>query len=157
MRFLGRRGSRGFGRILFLSLALAAAGFPRPGGAEPWDYVRVGKDSREAPKSVSRHGKAQVDIRGDRLEIRIDATDADDGLPSSGAVTITGTVGSDETIKAVGTFLNTDGSPVQMTGRYIAREELQTRGGKLKIVTSRQIVFPYPQNAQFWVFVARDE
>jgi hypothetical protein len=116
----------------------------------------VGKDSREAPKWVSRHGKAQVDIRGDHLEISIDYADADDGLLSRGAVSITGTIGRDQTIKAVGVFLNTDANPIQMTGRYLVREELEIWGGRRKIVTSREIVFPHPPNGQFWGFLARD-
>jgi hypothetical protein len=132
------------------------AGLPPAGAAdEPWDYVRVGKDSKAAPKWISRHGKAQIDIRGDRLEIRVDYNGADDGL-SHGAVMIAGTIGRDHTIKATGTFLNTDANPIQMTGSYLTRDDLEIWGETRKIVTSREIVFPHPPNTQFWGFLARN-
>jgi hypothetical protein len=150
-----RLGTPRYSRVLFLSAALVMAGLPPAGAAEPWDYVRVSRDDRAAPKWISRHGKAQVDIRGDRLEIRIAYTDADDGL-SHGAVMIAGTIGRDHTINATGTFLNTDANPIQMTGRYLSRHDLEMWGEKQKIVTSREIVFPHPPNTQFWGFLARD-
>jgi hypothetical protein len=53
-------------------------------------------------------------------------------------------------------MLNTDANPIQMTGRYFTREELQIWGEKRKIVIHKEIVFSRPPNTDFWGFLASD-
>jgi hypothetical protein len=75
-RCLSLKGRR-IDRVLLLSMALIV-GVPRIGAAELWDYLRVGKDYGRSPWAA-RSGKAQVEIRGDHVEIRVDYADANKG------------------------------------------------------------------------------
>jgi hypothetical protein len=95
--------------VLFLSIAVWTVAIPRSDAAEIWDYVRVGKDFVNEPRWAARQGKARVDIRGDRIEIRIDYTDADDGM-GKGAVAIVGTINS---AHAIGLIAHLVGTPLQ--------------------------------------------
>jgi hypothetical protein len=72
------------------------------------------------------------------------------------SIKISGTLGSDGMIRATCTFVDTDANPVKLTGRYVARDELQIWGSKRKIVTQREIVFSHPPNFEFFGFLKQD-
>jgi hypothetical protein len=57
-------------RALFFAVALMAIN-PGARAAELWDFIRVGKNYQSAPKWEARSGKAQVDLKGDQIEIRV--------------------------------------------------------------------------------------
>jgi hypothetical protein len=103
-------------RVLFLLIALIVE-MPGVGAAELWDYVQVGKNYVAEPKWATRSGKAQVEIGGDRIEIRVGYSDAADGLTRAAAF-IAGTIQADHTVKARCTFVNTDAIPIQLSGHY---------------------------------------
>src|SRR5262249_28065713 len=150
---LGPKGSR-ITRVIFLSIALMAE-IPCVGAAEQWDYIRVGKDFAAGPKWAARRGKAQGDIRGDRLEIDIDYTDAEDGLTQA-EVAIVGTIQPDHTIKARCTFLDTDANPIQLNGRYFIRNNVFTAGEKQRVATDKEIVFSFSGSIAFLGFLSRN-
>jgi hypothetical protein len=128
---------------------------PRVGAAEQWDYIRVGRNSLAEPKWVTRNGKAQIEIRGDHIQIHVDYADSADGL-SRAAVAIVGTIGADHIITASCTFLNTDAAPIQLNGHYSIRNDRQIWGEKRKVVTYREIVFSHSATIYFLGFLTRD-
>jgi len=118
--------------------------------AEPWDFIRVGRDTATAPKWNVRSGKAEVAFRGNHIDIRVPSSE------DQGPIAITGTVDPDGAIEATYTSLNTDAAPLHLRGRYMTRDELQIWGTKRKIVTQREIVFTHPPNRDFLGFLGRD-
>jgi hypothetical protein len=144
--------------VLFVALASMVKAEPVR-SSELWDFVRVTKDFRAAPKWDSRAGKADVQIRGSQIEIRAYyGTDGEhaNGTVDQSDVAITGTLAADGSIIAKCTFLNTDANPVQLAGRYITRTEAQIWGDRPKRITYKELVFPRPPNADFWGFIGRD-
>jgi hypothetical protein len=141
-------------KVFFLSVALMAE-ITCAKASELWDYIRVGRNSVAEPKWAARSGKAQVEIRGDHIQIHIDYTDAADGL-SRAAVTIVGTIQADHTVKANCTFLNTDAAPIQLNGRYFIRNDVIIAGEKQKVVTDKEIVFSRSGSIAFLGFLSRD-
>ncbi|RXT45101.1 hypothetical protein B5V03_21350 [Bradyrhizobium betae] len=153
-----------FIRIPLLLAMILATGIPRAEAAELWDFIRVGKSFASGPKWVPKGGKGEVAFRGSKIELRVfDAADSGEAAPDQlgrETIRIVGTLGSDRTIQATCTFLETDANPLKITGRYISRDEVQTWGDKRKIVTQSEIVFPHPPNFEFFGFLrqfARDE
>ncbi len=132
-------------KALFFAVALLTAVLP-VAAAELWDFIQVGKDYRAEPKWEARAGKAQVEIQAGHLKIN---AYYNDNPRMSPAIEISGTLSADGAIKATYTLLNTDANPLQLSGRYITRRELEMWGTKRKIVTFQEIVFPSPPNRDF--------
>jgi hypothetical protein len=151
-------------RVIKVGVLLAAAfvaAMSRSEAADLWDFIRVGQNYASSPKWEVRTGKAQVEIRGDQIEIRASYNDTanNDALPdlvNNVSIVIRGTLGIDHTIKATCTFLNTDANPIPLNGRYLMRTDSQTWGTKRKIIAFKEVVFPHPPNREFLGFLARD-
>ena len=151
-------------RIVLLLVMVLAMGVARAEAAELWDFIKVGKSLVSGPKWAPRSGKAEIVFQGNKIDIRVFYTDDPGGaVPDQlgrEAIRIVGTLGSDRTIQATCTFVDTNANPLKITGRYISRDEVQIWGDKRKIVTQSEIVFPHPPNFEFFGFlrqVARDE
>jgi hypothetical protein len=146
-------------RVIFIAVALMAS-IASVQAAELWDFISVGKSFVAEPKWEARSGKAQVELRGDQLEIRVfyptDARSSVSEKLGDARITISGTLGADRTIRATCTFLDTDRNPVKLTGQYTTRSDLQIWGEKRKIVTIKEIVFSHPPNSEFFGLLARD-
>ncbi|WP_407159394.1 hypothetical protein [Bradyrhizobium sp. STM 3557] len=128
--------------------------------AELWDFIRVGKDLRAAPRWDARVGRADVQIRGSQIEIlayyRPDGENTAAETGDHPDIAISGRLSADGSVFAKCKFLNTDANPVQLTGRYITRSETQIWGDRHKKITYKELVFPRPPNADFWGFISRD-
>jgi hypothetical protein len=124
---------------------------PRIEAAELWDFMKVGKDYRAAPKWEALSGKAQVEIQAGRIKIS-----AYYNARMNPAIEISGTLGVDGVIRATCTILATDANPFQLIGRYITRREPIIAGNKRRIVTLQEIVFPHPPNSDFYGFLSRE-
>jgi hypothetical protein len=146
-------------RVFFIVLALMAVSAAAK-ASELWDFIRVGKNFVKGPKWESRSGKALVEVTKGQINIRVSysvdqMSDASDKLGYE-SIKISGTLASDNSIQATCVFLDTDASPVKLTGRYITRDELQIWGEKRKIVTQKEIVFSHPPNFEFFGFLRQD-
>ena len=147
------------GAMFFIALALMAS-IPGAKASELWDVIRVGKNFVNGPKWESRSRKALVDISKGQINVRVfysddQKRDASDNLGSE-TIKISGTLTSDNSIQATCVFLDTDASPVKLTGRYLTRDERQIWGEKRKIVTQKEIVFSHPPNFEFYGLLRQD-
>jgi hypothetical protein len=132
----------------------------RTEAAELWEFVQVGKSNQVKPTWVVHAGKAQIEEDGRHLEI-FAYYDGDDANGRSNPrdiarMVISGTIGSDRTIEATATLLNTDRSPWKVSGRYVVRTEHEIWGGIRKVVTYKEIIFGHPPNAESLGFLGRD-
>jgi hypothetical protein len=148
---------------LVLALVLMMS-IPGAKSAELWDFIRVGKNLASGPKWEPRSGKAEVEFKGDQIEIRVSYTDdLESGAPNKlghESIRISGTLGPNGSVRATCIFLGTDRKPFKLTGQLILRDELQIWGEKRKIVTQKELVFSHPPNFEFFGFLgkeARDE
>jgi len=142
------------GKALLLAFLLVT-GISRLEAAELWDFIQVRTNYAAAPKWETRNGKARVEFQGNRIEIRAYYDGYISDAPGDASIVISGTLDPDHGIKAKYTLLNSDARPVELTGRYMTREELQIWGTKRKIVTRKEIVFAHPPNSEFFGFLGR--
>jgi len=147
-------------RRIFLVVAGLMATIPSARAAELWEFIRVGKSFAERPKWDSRSGKAAVEVKNGRIDIRVSFSDDQDSSapdkPGYESIKIVGILGSDNSIQATCTFPGTDRNPAKITGRYITRDDVEIWGQKRKIVTQREIVFSHPPNFEFFGFLKKD-
>lgn len=145
---------------LGLPMVLFALASFRAEASELWEFVQVGKGNQAKPTWAIHAGKAQIEEDGRHLEI-FAYYDGDDANGRSNPrdiarMVISGTIGSDRTIEATATLLNTDRSPWKVSGRYIVRTEHETWGGIRKVVTYKEIIFGHPPNAESLGFLGRE-
>jgi hypothetical protein len=127
--------------------------------AELWDFVHVGKNFETKPRWDPRRGKADVQISGRKIMIRAYfGSDAERELKENSEpnVVITGTLAANGAVSAKCILVATDASPVNLTGRYITRTQEENWGGRRKLVTLKELVFPRLPNDEFWGFLGRD-
>ena len=127
---------------------------------ELWDFVRVGKGVESKPRWDVQNGKAQIELKGGRIEILAYYNGDDEGgladIRRIAKIDIRGTIDASGVIKATHTLLHTDATPIQVTGRYTTRTERETWGAVRKIVTYKEIVFSYFPDRRFLGFLGRD-
>ena len=136
------------------------AGIPSAKAAELWDFIKVGINYT-GPKWEALGGKAQIQFKGDKIEILVyydgDMDSKAPGKLPDPRMKISGTLGADHIIRATSTLLDSDANPVKVTGHYTTRSDLQTWGDKRKIVTYKEIVFSHPPNPQILGFLGEED
>ena len=116
--------------------------------SQTWDYVSVTENGQSKSEWLTSRGKASVSMKNSRLRVEVTYAEHEDFGP---AMVIQGRVGPDGTVRATATYLATDQTVEKLFGIYRKRVQKETRGNKNFLVTSEELVFPYPQN---WLFMA---
>ena len=150
-----------FLQVILVGTVVLGVGVGPIKAAELWQFVQVEPGVNNAKQGWAvQNGKAQVELNGDRIEIlayyNSDAETASADIRRIARIAIRGTIAPSGAIKATYSKLDTDAGPAPVTGRYTARTEHEIWGTTRKVVTYKEIVFPYFPNRKFLGFLGKE-
>jgi hypothetical protein len=139
-------------RRLIAGLVLALALSPCLGADPTWSFLRVRRDLQNPPHYVTSAGTATVRI--DKRNIHIEAFD--EFGSKRPALIFEGTIDDSGAIRATATLMNTDARPYAVQGKLHAWSREERWGDKSKIVTFREINFPFDPGFELYSFLSEE-
>lgn len=142
-------------RLIVFLVAVTLASTVRAEIAD-WHYVSLGKSGPSWPAWRAIYGKASVVIV--KNKVTITAFYKWEPMPNSQveydpepSVVFNGEIKKDGSVIVTAQYQNTDADPVQLKGKYSKHVSHRLTGaGKRVLATEEEIVFPYPQNFEFY-------
>ena len=122
-----------------------------------WYFVKLSKSPSNWPEWLASHGKATVKISGNKVSIAVFyKLKPEDGfkfdyLPDPSLI-FEGVIESNGNIVATAHYEDTDAEPQKLHGRLIKKISHEVWGNKKVLATTEEIVFPYPENFEFYGF-----
>ena len=141
-------------RLIIFLVAVTLASTARAEIAD-WHYVSLGKGGPSWPAWRATYGKASVVIV--KNKVTITAFHKWEPMPNSQveydpepSVIFNGEIKKDGSVIVTARYQNTDADPVQLKGKYFKHVIHRLMEGKRVVETKEEIVFPYPQNYEFY-------